>query len=165
LNNKKIISLFICCFILPLLLAFILLKSDWLPDHKVNNGYFLESQVTLVEWQKISPKQWSILQKTENTCAAQCLANNQQMTQIANALGKYKDKVDLVLLTNSPSIHGLKSYPIQSQALQLNTLYLVDRFGLVVLAYPLSDNPQKNQDIKRGLIKDLKKLFKYARSA
>lgn len=165
MNNTKIISLFILSFVAPLLLAFTLLKVDWSPSRQINNGVFVAQQLTLNEWQSIAPKQWSIVQNTALECATQCQENQQQMQQIANALGKYKDKVDLVLLGNTDMVAGFKNYPSANNNLKRNTLYLVDRFGLVVLAYPLSNNEQENQKIKRGLIKDLKKLFKYARSA
>lgn len=165
MKNKKVVSFFVVSFIAPLLLAFILLKSDWSPKKQVNNGQFLTPQLTLNEWQKIEPKQWSIVQNTNNSCQQQCLDTQQQMQQISKALGKYEDKVDLVIVGSASVNTGFKSYPAQNQNLQLNTLYLVDRFGLVVLAYPLSKDAQQNQEIKRGLIKDLKKLFKYARSA
>jgi hypothetical protein len=164
-NNKKVISLFVLSFIAPLLLAFILLKTNWSPSHQVNNGEFLAQKITLTDWQLITPKQWSIAQQTVNNCNSDCLYNQQQMQQIANALGKYKDKVDLVLLGSLQPLSGGKSYPLQHDALQANTLYLIDRFGLIVLAYPLSDNAEENRIIKQGLIKDLKKLFKFARSA
>lgn len=165
MNNKKVLSWFILSFIAPLLLAFILLKINWLPTHQVNNGEFLAQKVILNNWQLIDPKQWSIAQQIPTICNETCLYNQQQMQQVANALGKYKDKVDLVLLGDLKGDSGIKNYPIQHQALQVNTLYLVDRFGLIVLAYPLSDNEEQNRLMKQGLIKDLKKLFKFARSA
>ena len=165
MNNKKVLSLFVLSFIAPLLLAFTLLKVNWSPSHQVNNGEFLAQKVILNNWQLIEPKQWSIAQKTPNSCNKQCLHNQQQMKQVANALGKYKDKVDLVLLGSLQAVTGVKNYPLQHQELHVNTLYLVDQFGLVVLAYPLSDNVEENLLIKQGLIKDLKKLFKFARSA
>ena len=34
MNNKKVISLFVLSFILPLLLAFVLLQSNWLPQQR-----------------------------------------------------------------------------------------------------------------------------------
>lgn len=165
MKNRKIILLFIISFVSPLLFAFILLKVNWSPTQQVNNGQFLTQQLTLSEWQLITPKQWSIVQNINQQCLQQCEKNRQQMQQIFNALGKYKDKVDLVLVGTQEVISGFKSYPEKNNNLQPNTLYLVDRFGLVVLAYPLSEDEQQNQEIKRGLIKDLKKLFNYARSA
>lgn len=165
MNNKKILGLFVLSFVLPLLLAFVLLKTSWSPSQQVNNGEFLTQQLTLSEWQTIQPKQWSIVQQVTQDCKKQCQDNQQQMQQVFDTLGKYKGKVDLVLLGSSQPITGVKNYPLQNDNLQLNTLYLVDRFGLVVLAYPLSNDAEQNRVIKQGLIKDLKKLFKYARSA
>ncbi|WP_022939789.1 hypothetical protein [Psychromonas hadalis] len=165
MNNKKVLTLFVLSFVTPLLLAFILLKINWSPVQQVNNGTFLTQQITLKDWQLIKPKQWSIAQQTVKKCGKKCLNNQQQMQQVANALGKYKDKVDLVLLGSLATVSGIKSYPLQHKELQVNTLYLIDRFGLIVLAYPLSDNAEENRLIKIGLIKDLKKLFKFARSA
>jgi hypothetical protein len=164
-NNKKVLSLFVLSFIAPLLLAFILLKTNWSPSHQINNGEFLAEKVTLSDWQLIEPKQWSIAQQTSSDCEKKCLLNQQQIQQVSNALGKYKDKVDLVLLGSLQAVAGVKNYPLQHQALQANTMYLIDQFGLIVLAYPLSDDAEENRIIKQGLIKDLKKLFKFARSA
>ena len=165
MKNSKVLSLFVFSFFAPLLLAFVLLKVDWSPTQQVNNGHFLAQQITLENWQKIQPKQWSIVQQSTSECLQTCQYTQQQMQQVFNALGKYKDKVGLVFLGEPQQFSGLKNFPSTHQSLKVNTLYLVDRFGLIVLAYPLSENEQTNRSIKQGLIKDLKKLFKFSRSA
>ena len=166
MNNKKLISLFTISFIVPLVLAFIVLKLDWLPGKTVNNGTFLTPEVKLTEWAKIKPKPWSIALFTGENCADNCLKQRDQVRNLYTALGKNQNKVDLVLLDQqSVDVEGFKSYPAARENLQQNVLYLIDRMGLVVFYYPLVADQQSNQLIQKGLIKDLKKLLNYARSS
>ncbi|WP_372880246.1 transmembrane cytochrome oxidase associated protein [Psychromonas sp.] len=166
MNNKKLVFLFVFSFILPLLLAFTVLKLDWLPGNTVNNGNFLIPEVTLNEWAKIEPKPWSIALLTYKNCTATCLAHRQQVRDLYIALGQKQNKVDLVLLgDHSAEVEGFKNYQPVNNALQQEVLYLIDQMGLVVFYYPLVADPQANRATRKGLIKDLKKLLNYARSS
>jgi len=166
MNNKKLISLFVLSFILPLALAILVLKLGWLPGKTVNNGKFLTPEVKLSEWANIDPKPWSIGLLASETCPDSCLAHRDEVKNLYIALGKKQNKVDLVLLgEQSPAVEGFKNYPAASDNLKPEVLYLIDHMGLVVFYYPLVSDMHSNQLTAKGLIKDLKKLLNYARSS
>jgi len=165
-NNKKIVSLFVISFIVPLALAMVVLKLDWLPGKTVNNGEFLVPEVKLTEWDKLDPKPWSIGLLASPECTGICLAHRDEVRNLYIALGKNQHKVDLVLLgEQSADVEGFKNYAMASANLKQDALYLIDHMGLVVFYYPLVDDLQRNQLTHKGLIKDLKKLLNYARSS
>jgi len=166
MNNKKLISLFVLSFILPLALALLVLKLDWLPGKTVNNGKFLTPEVKLSEWANIDPKPWSIGLLASEECPDICLAHRDEVKNLYLALGKNQNKVDLVLLgEQSPAVEGFKNYPVASDNLQQEVLYLIDHMGLIVFYYPLVSDLHSNQLTSKGLIKDLKKLLNYSRSS
>jgi hypothetical protein len=166
MNNKKLISLFVISFILPLALALLVLKLDWVPDNTVNNGKFLTPEVKLSDWANIDPKPWSIGLLADENCTDICLAHRDEVKNLYLALGKNQNKVDLVLLgEQSPAVEGFKNHPVASDNLKPEVLYLIDQMGLIVFYYPLVSDQHSNQLTGKGLIKDLKKLLNYARSS
>lgn len=166
MNNKKLISLFVISFILPLALALLVLKLDWIPDKTVNNGKFLTPEVKLSDWAKIDPKVWSIALLAGENCTEICLAHRDQVKNLYLALGKSQNKVDLVLLgEQSPAVEGFKNYAVADDSLKPEVLYLIDQMGLIVFYYPLVSDLHSNQLTGKGLIKDLKKLLNYSRSS
>jgi hypothetical protein len=166
MNNKKLISLFVISFILPLALALLVLKLDWLPGNTVNNGKFLTPEVKLSEWASIDPKLWSIGLVAGEKCTDICSAYRDQVKNIYIALGKNQNKVGLVLLGEKiPAVEGFKNYAVANDNLKPEVLYVIDHMGLIVFYYPLVSDLHSNQLTGKGLIKDLKKLLNYARSA
>lgn len=166
MNNKKLIALFVFSFILPLALALLVLKLDWLPGSTVNNGKFLIPEVKLSAWAKIDPKLWSIGLLDSDKCTDICLMHRNEVKNLYRALGKNQNKVDLVLLGGQGSrVEGFKNYVMASDNLEQDVLYLIDHRGLVVLYYPLVTDLKSNQLTGKGLIQDLKKLLNYARSS
>jgi hypothetical protein len=166
MTNKKILSVFIISFIVPLVLAFVVLKLDWIPAQTVNNGKFLVPEVKLSQWSEIDPKPWSIGFIAHQECREVCVAHREEVKKLYLALGKKQIKVDLVLLGEQGEIiEGFKNYRSSNQALADDALYLIDHMGLVVFSYPIAENPEANRLTNKGLIKDLKKLLNYARSS
>ncbi|ABM04422.1 transmembrane cytochrome oxidase associated protein [Psychromonas ingrahamii 37] len=166
MNNKKLMSLFVISFILPLALALLALKLDWFPGNTVNNGKFLTPEVKLSEWASIDPKPWSIGLVAGQNCTEICLGHRDELKNLYVALGKNQSKVDLVLLgEKSPAAEGFKNYAVTNDNLKPDVLYLIDHMGLIVFYYPLVSDLHSNQLTGKGLIKDLKKLLNYARSA
>ncbi|WP_019613981.1 hypothetical protein [Psychromonas ossibalaenae] len=166
MSSQKVLTIFIICFLLPLGGAFLLLKSDWLPGSTVNNGQFLVPEVKLEQWSKINPKPWAIALRVAGQCESGCSVYISELKNIYLALGKNQNKVDLVLLGSAGrQVKGFKNYTYPSGALKADYLYLVDHMGLVVFSYELDRDLQTNRITAKGLIKDLKKLLKYARSS
>lgn len=162
LSNTMMI--FVGMFVVPLVLAFAVLKLEWLPENTVNQGQFVQPEVSLNDWHSIEPKPWSIGVLAAQQCDSDCLKQHEGLRKLYMALGKNRDKVDLVLLGAKPfDESGFKSYPSAPSQLKHETLYLIDQMGLVLLEYPVKAEPQANRMVQKGLMKDLKKLINYSR--
>jgi len=166
MTNKKTIIIFIVSFIVPLALAYTVLKLDLIPTNTVNQGAFLSQEVKLDSWAEIEPKAWSIAYISAEQCNEKCVNRRAELKNLHVALGKNQGKVDLVLLGKKEVTEaGFKNYVYNSNQLKQDALYLIDHMGLVVLTYPISDNEQSNRQTNKGLMKDIKKLLNYARSS
>ncbi|MCJ8312732.1 MAG: hypothetical protein HRU38_10660 [Saccharospirillaceae bacterium] len=172
LNIKKnwVGYLFVLSFILPLLLAYVVLKTGWYQAGVNNNGLLMRSEIFLEDWRESKHKSWTVLyvpsQNLKNninltdvvdlensvSCNQFCENTKYAINQTYAALGKKQNKVDVLILNET--VVGLNP----------TSLYLVDRFGLVVFEYPLQIEFENNFDTLKGLISDLKKLLKNARS-
>ncbi len=166
MTNKKTSVIFIVSFIIPLLLAYGVLKLEWIPTNTVNHGAFLKQEIKLAKWPELAPKAWSIAVLSKAECDFECLAHRKELENLHLALGKNQNKVDLVLLgKESPEIDGFKNFNYSGNALKSDALYLIDHMGLVVLTYPVVADAEINRVTNKGLMKDLKKLLNYARSS
>jgi hypothetical protein len=163
MKNKPLWIFFGCCAI-PLTLAYIALESNWLPGSGTNKGQFLASEVHIDNWQIKEKKLWTIALQTPLSCEELCTKQITEMKNMYVALGKHQSKVDIAVLSNNDTLTDLTQYNI-SKTLQVGALYLIDHRGLVVLEYPFVDSVDERRAIQKGLLKDLKKLLKYARTS
>jgi len=173
MNNFKknwVGYLFVISFILPLLLAYVVLKAGWYHAGVNNNGLLMQSEIFLEDWQSSKHNSWTVLyapseellnEKTllgvsqsegVELCNQFCENTKYAINQTFTALGKNQKKVDVLILNES--VTGLSS----------KSIYLVDRFGLVVFEYTLQTEFENNFDSLKGLISDLKKLLKNGRT-
>ncbi|PAJ73819.1 transmembrane cytochrome oxidase associated protein [Pseudoalteromonas sp. NBT06-2] len=166
MTNKKTIIIFIVSFIIPLALAYMVLKLDLIPTKTVNTGEFLTQEIKLNSWTEINPKAWSIAYISPKQCNDICTKRRSEIKNVYLALGKNQGKVDLVLLGREKVVAiGFKNYIYNKEQLKQDALYLIDHMGLVVLTYPITNDEQANRMTNKGMIKDLKKLLNYARSS
>lgn len=166
MTNKKTMIIFIVSFIVPLALAYTVLKLELIPTNTVNQGEFLLQEIKLESWAEIEPKAWSIVYVSSRQCNDKCVTRRAELKNVHLALGKNQGKVDLVLLGKEEvTEEGFKNYVYNNNQLKQDALYLVDHMGLVVLVYPITDDEQTNRITNKGLMKDLKKLLNYARSS
>jgi hypothetical protein len=153
-NNPLLI--FIGCCLVPLILAYLALKLEWIPSASSNKGEFLTQEIKLQDWKKTEHKQWTIA------------LNAQQLQALENlyiALGKNQGKVDVAILGQTQQKELPWRQLPEVDVLQPASLYLIDHMGLVVLQYPYHSEPQQNRLTQKGLLKDLKKLLNYSRSS
>lgn len=164
MKNKPLI-LFVGCCLIPLALAYLALKFDWIPGASSNKGEFLTDEVKIKDWESNEHKQWTIALNHPSGCQQACEEQLATLENLYIALGKHKSKVDLVVLGKS-SQQALPWQQLSSvDELMPASLYLIDRRGLVVLHYPYNAQPQQNRLMQKGLLNDLKKLLNYARSS
>ena len=72
MTNKKTISIFIVSFMVPLALAYLVLKLELIPTNTVNQGAFLTKEIKLDAWGEIDPKAWSIAYMSTKACNDLC---------------------------------------------------------------------------------------------
>lgn len=162
-NNTLL--LFVGCCAIPLALAYVALKLDWLPSAMTNNGKFLKQEIKLSNWASTHSKQWTIALNYSPNCTSPCYEQLKSLNNLYVALGKHQAKVDMAVIGTPRD--KLIPWKIISQQVDLKpaSLYLIDHRGLVVLEYPFKKQPQENRLVQKGLLKDLKKLLNYSRSS
>ncbi|MBQ4839521.1 transmembrane cytochrome oxidase associated protein [Pseudoalteromonas luteoviolacea] len=155
---NKTLWLFIGCFLLPVIMAFTVLKLDFRPSSTTNNGNFLEHEIWLPIQQ--DDKLWTIVLNLPSGCASACAVQKSNAQNLHVALGKNRSKVSIVMV-------GTDELAIEQSVQEKLTpasFYLVNKQGLVVLEYLYKPDPEANRLVLKGLLKDMKKLLNYARS-
>ncbi|WP_105166883.1 transmembrane cytochrome oxidase associated protein [Pseudoalteromonas sp. T1lg23B] len=164
---SKPLGVFIGCCVVPLALAYTAVKLEWIPEHTTNHGQFLQSEVRVPSWHVQNNELWTIAINAPDSCQSACEAQLSALQNLYTALGKHQKHVGLAVLNRSHEVTDLSQY--QSYQLEEDLpeahLYLIDHRGLVVLQYQYYQDEEKNRLEQKGLLKDLKKLLKYARSS
>lgn len=170
----KTMGLFVACFAAPVVLALFALNFNWLTPGETNNGQFVEQSFQIKRWPAESNIRWSVVMMEPEQCAQQCQHNKSMIKNIYDVLGKHNLYVGAYTLTatdksleiNNLILNKNSSVALSNQAneMRLDSLYLVDHRGLVVLEYPVSYSAEQDTKMKKGLIKDVKKLLNYSRS-
>lgn len=158
-------------FVLPVVVAKLVLEQNWYEKGVTNYGQFLAEPATL-NW---LPKQgqWRLIYRVPEQCGSVCEQALFLLTQIPIAVGKERDRVTSVALTsttpNAPEVltwQTLTTEQVQAwqqQVFDKNTIYLSDPMNNVVLAYPVSDDKTKWVAQGKGLLRDLKRLLKLSK--
>lgn len=163
-TQQKTMLLLAATFLLPLLLAWLVLKLGWYQAGALSHGQWLEPPLQIDNYPR---GKWSIAQVVNGECAQQCQQNLAKLNNAWLALGIAKQKTLRVALTQ-PSDAALFEQASLTQ-LSLNNRQqfsaynqqwlLVDPTGWVILAY----QPSQGDEQIKGLITDLKKLIKNSR--
>lgn len=163
--KNKTLPIFVACCLIPLVLAYLALKLEWIPSASSNQGEFLSQEIKLKNWQQSDHKQWTIALNNPAECQQACDEQLQALDNLYVALGKNQSKVDMVVLGKSSKQNSTWRQLESIDELTPASLYLIDHMGLVVLQYPYEKEPLQNRLAQKGLLKDLKKLLNYARSS
>ncbi len=161
--NKNIV-LFLACFIAPIALAIGALKWSWFGSSDTNYGEFLTHHTVLEDWQ-LNDKKWTIAMVQNGNCDSTCSIRKNTIKNIYDVLGKHNLRVGLINLSvNDDEKSDIPVYPLNRNTLSNDELYLIDHRGLIVLKYAMSYQKETDEQLKKGLIKDVKKLLNYSRS-
>ena len=171
---NKTLSLFLGCFIAPIIAAIVVLKFDLITPAQSNFGTFVEKNIQLAQWPN-QQKKWSILMVEPKLCDKNCIDRKEMVNNIYEVLGKHNLSVGSYSLIAKSSeqaalvnLNTERAFEIpfltMSESLNNDALYLVDHRGLVVLRYAVNYRDEMDRVMKKGLIKDLKKLLNYSRS-
>ncbi|WP_244323505.1 hypothetical protein [Salinivibrio costicola] len=158
-------------FVLPVVVAKLVLEQSWYEKGVTNYGQFLAEPATL-NWLP-EQGQWRLIYRVPEQCDAVCEQALFQLTQIPIAVGKERDRVTSVALTSTTpnalevltwqTLTTEQAQAWQQQAFDKSTIYLSDPMNNVVLAYPVSDDKTKWVAQGKGLLRDLKRLLKLSK--
>lgn len=180
MNKKnKTGVIFIATFILPFLLAIIVLKMGWFNAGITNKGEFLENEYSVLKAEKGNT--WLLVYMLPDNCDAQCEQALMAMRQGILSLGKKQEKLvattyyqrdeqkEMLTKVLGPlsdyTMNNLNEIDKASQeSLSKNYLYLADPFGKVVLRYKLTKNHPEMITITKNILSDVKRLLKYSRT-
>ncbi|MCF6435497.1 transmembrane cytochrome oxidase associated protein [Pseudoalteromonas sp. MMG022] len=164
---SKPLGVFIGCCVVPLALAYAAVKLEWLPEHTTNHGQFLQSELRVPSWHVQNNELWTIAINAPDACLEACEKQLNALQNLYTALGKHQKHVGLAVLNRSQDVAAIDQYQSYqlAETLPAAHLYLIDHRGLMVLQYQYFQDDEKNRLEHKGLLKDLKKLLKYARSS
>lgn len=168
MNKQRFLSLFLLVAAVPVLLAFVMLKSGWYQAGVNNKGIWFEQEVRLLP--AITPPQahWRLVYLQPQDCDRACEAVEHLMQQVDQALGRKQDQLDLVVLTELPANQQTNKSQISFiqrsfAGLAAGSLMIVDQQGLALLHYPLPDAAEQLPLLGKDVMADLQKLLKFDR--
>jgi len=167
MKTKSFFSVFIAMAIVPLVLAFMVLKFGWFTSGATAKGQFVETEISLNLMDTTDKPIWFLVfQPNNNDCDKTCEELLYGLNQTYTALGKLQKRVNAIVLNESIELANyplLKPHQAINDALEENYIYLVDPFGKVVLKY--AGSPVRENTIKtsKDILSDVKKLLNYAR--
>ncbi|NUY55373.1 hypothetical protein BZG78_03240 [Salinivibrio sp. MA351] len=171
MKGRMLVVALIGIFILPVVVAKLVLEQSWYQKGVTNYGQFLAEPATL-NWLP-EQGQWRLIYRVPEQCDLVCEQALFQLTQIPIAVGKERDRVTSVALTSTApkapevltwqTLTTEQAQAWQQQAFDKNTIYLSDPMNNVVLAYPVSDDNTQWIAQGKGLLRDLKRLLKLSK--
>lgn len=167
MKAKSFFSIFVAMALVPLLLAFVVLKFGWFTAGATAKGQFVEREITLTLSERPEKPMWSLVyQPSKLDCEKLCQEQLYGLNQTYVALGKLQKRVNAFVLNSSVQ---LTQYPLIKQSLSSNTdldphyIYVVDPLGKVIMKYPGSESREKTIKTSKDILADVKKLLNYAR--
>ncbi len=163
-KNYLVFSSIILLFVIPFILAKIFYAhKNWLPEHKVNHGSLISPLIALdqisLEPQSTS-HHWILMLIHNGLCDSTCQKELHDMQQIQKALGKDADRMQRALAATQPldipfqqelSISKTEVFQLNPALLKqrinnLETWYVIDPLGNIILSYPSNIDPENILD-------------------
>lgn len=165
-------------FLLPVLLAKVILTQGWYSSKTTNHGLLISPNLSYRDLSLTNPinKLWQIVYVLPSQCDAMCSEQLHLLQQSHVALGREQERVQNVIMVQrgfvGEQLKQLKSNdkyrvvemsPNVIRKLGNKRLLIADPLGNFVLHYPLSDQFEERLLTQRDLLKDLKKLLKLSK--
>ncbi|MDZ7868146.1 MAG: hypothetical protein U5L02_02915 [Rheinheimera sp.] len=172
MNKQRFLSLFLLVGALPLLAAFVLLKTGWYQSGVNNKGIWYAQEIRLLPASNPAAAHWRLVYLQPDTCDGHCQAVVHLMQQIDLALGRKQDQLDLLILAAQPAALSTESVgitakvPVMQSAfagLPAGSLIIVEHQGLALLHYPLPAAVERLPLLGKDVMADLQKLMKFDR--
>lgn len=183
-KSKMQLLLLLCAFVIPVILAKLLLTIDFKGEVKTHGGELLSLDKT---YQQIigdpvtsanmseRPQLWRVAYFSDQACRDSCETGLYHIQQTYKALGRLQDRVSLSLL-NTSSLNAenldksiafeLFSYHQITQLLPAslnNKVVIIDPLGNFVMSYQFDGHKQDNLIKAHDMLLDIKQLLKLSR--
>lgn len=170
-KGRLMLIALVCTFALPAVIAKVILTQGWYKSGVTNRGVLVEPYTTLELLGQGSPlkeHRWQLAYVLPNECTEQCRQQLYLLQQSHVALGKYQERVVLVLwqteLSGSVDVSMTTMQMNQSVTAKVKPgqMLIVDPLGQLVMSY----SPKPNEDLvsfNKGMLADLRKLLKLSR--
>ncbi len=179
MKSKTAMMAVLGMFVLPALLAWVVLKFELYNAGQTNKGEFLSMEVGLADLPAMDEKKgyWNMVYVLPETCDQYCDNMLYVLRQGYVALGKLQGDVRPVVLTGNHDADAyIEKYPElmflpttnsetnQIERLNSQHLYLADPFGQVILQYEGVADRQDMIIKVKDVLADVKRLIKYSRA-
>ncbi|WP_050923375.1 hypothetical protein [Vibrio harveyi] len=170
-KGRIVLVSLICLFVLPAIIAKVVLSQGWYETGVTNRGELVEPYITLEQLGQPSPldeKGWQLAYVLPPECKEQCQQQIHLMQQSHIALGKYQERVVPVIWTSEETNNVAQSIVVMqmndslSSRVTAGQMLIVDPLGQLVMSY----TPEANEDLVRlskDVLADLRKLLKLSR--
>lgn len=170
-KGRIVLVSLICLFVLPAIIAKVVLIQGWYETGVTNRGELVEPYITLEQLGQPSPldeKGWQLAYVLPPECKEQCQQQIHLMQQSHIALGKYQERVVPVIWTSEETNNVAQSIVVMqmndslSSRVKAGQMLIVDPLGQLVMSY----TPEANEDLVRlskDVLADLRKLLKLSR--
>lgn len=177
MSSRKFFILFIACAAIPLVSAQLSLSMGWFQQGSTNKGQWLQHEIQLLP-DASSPAannadinvHWHLVYVQAAVCDQQCENALFTLQQLYSGMGRKQVKIKPLVMAQQqpkqlnqfPAI-GWRVEPDAASELQ-NQIVIVNQRGLVLLRYPVVDNPEQMRDLAKDIRTDLLRLINYDRS-
>jgi len=173
-----------CAFVIPVVLAKVLLTVDFKGQVKTHGGELLTMAQTYpqlineppVDNQKNALQQsWRVAYFTENGCDKRCIDGLYHIQQTYKALGRLQERVSVDLLNSGavepssiPDYLSFEMFSHHQVATALppslnNKVVIIDPHGNLVMSYQFNGEKQQNLSKAHDMLLDIKQLLKLSR--
>lgn len=152
--------------IVPLVLAYVVLKFGWFTPGATAKGQFVEQDISVVFDDKENKPLWYLIYQPESQCEQICKEQLYGLNQTYVALGKLQKRVKAQVFTEQLDLQQfshLSSTSFSHAKLQPEYIYIVDPMGKVIMKYKGSKEREQTIITSKNILADLKKLLNYAR--
>lgn len=173
-KSRITLLLVMAAFILPVLVAKMVLDNHWYQEGSSNKGELIDPPQSFADLQMDNPHagNWQILYLLPTHCKQACQDRLYLLKQSHTALGKYRNRViPLVMLTPASDAKLVEQY--QLPTLQANEamqsvlangeLLVADPHGNLVMRYPAVNDKKAQIAQGKDLLADLRKMLKLSR--
>ncbi|WP_194756141.1 hypothetical protein [Aliidiomarina indica] len=177
-RNRRVLLTIALVFVLPLLIAKLVLSFGWYESGVSQKGHLVDPPIELAASDNEQlPNTWRIAYRMPAECTQACENALYVSGQIFHALGRQQNRVSAVAIRDEQSAASLPALP-EDNTVTLHTLphtsellaelpehslMIIDPVGKVVMWYPGSDDRSEVVMRGRDLLSDLQKLLKLSR--